>query len=182
MFLNEQERQKPTISHPFVNSSEGFSYLGIKITPKISALSSANYEPLLAEVSEDINRWSALPVSILRRINIIKMNILPKFLCIFQLVPLAPPPQFFLKTRKLLSNFIWMNRKPRLRLSLLHLPYDRGGLQLPNLKWYYWAAMFWFSEKAALPWLQIELLSANGLTLNSFLYSAPFKKLKKKYS
>ncbi len=45
IFLNEQERLNPKISHPFVNAVNGFDYLGIKITPKVSLLSSANYAP-----------------------------------------------------------------------------------------------------------------------------------------
>ena len=133
MFLNVNERENPLVSHPFVNATEEFKYLGIRITPKISNLSLANYEPMVVQVSEEITRWTTLPLSILGRINIIKMTILPKFLYIFQSIPLAPP-SFFPRTRKLLSNFIWNNRKPRLRLSLLYLPYDRGGLQVPNLE------------------------------------------------
>uniref|UniRef100_A0A8C9ZB38 Reverse transcriptase domain-containing protein n=1 Tax=Sander lucioperca TaxID=283035 RepID=A0A8C9ZB38_SANLU len=175
IMFNINERTKPVVSHPFVNATEGFKYLGIRITPKISILSSANYEPMVVEVSEEITRWTTLPLSLLGRINIIKITILPKFLYIFQSIPLAPPP-FFPKTRKVLSNFIWNNRKPRLRLSLLYLPYERGGLQLPNLEWYYWAAqlrttMFWFSKDVFLPWLEIEKLSSKGLSLNSYLYS-----------
>lgn len=185
MFLNEKERKNPLIPHPFINAVDYFNYLGINITPKIVNISSTNYEPMLASVSESFTRWMTLPLSLLGRINVIKMTILPKFLYLFQSIPLAPPPSFFSKIRKLMSNFIWSNRKPRLRLSLLYLPYDRGGLQLPNFQWYYWAAqlratMFWFSEEIDLPWLHIELLASSELTLNSFLYSAPLKTLLKK--
>ncbi len=106
MFLNEQERLNPKLSHPFVNAVNGFDYLGIKITPKVSLLSSANYDPLTAKLSEDTTRWMTLPLSLMGRINVIKMNILPKFLYVFQSLPLPPPPNFFLRTRKLLSNFV----------------------------------------------------------------------------
>lgn len=110
MFLNAKERKNPPVVHPFIKATEGFKYLGLKITPKINNISSANYNPLLAEVSEEITRWTTLPFSILGRINIIKMSILPKFLYKFQSIPLAPPPSFFLKARRLFSNFIWNNR------------------------------------------------------------------------
>uniref|UniRef100_A0A8C6P3S8 Reverse transcriptase domain-containing protein n=1 Tax=Nothobranchius furzeri TaxID=105023 RepID=A0A8C6P3S8_NOTFU len=147
MFLNVKERVKPVVSHPFVNAIEGFKYLGIRITPKISDLSSANYEPMVIEVSDEITRLTSLPLSLLGRINIVKMTILPTFLYMFQSILLAPPPPFFSKIRKLLSNFIWNNRKPGLRLSLLYLPYDRGGLQFPNLEWYFWAAQLRTTKK-----------------------------------
>lgn len=53
MFLNINERQKPVVSHPFMNATEGFKYLGIRITPKISMLSTANYEPMVRGVGRD---------------------------------------------------------------------------------------------------------------------------------
>ncbi len=185
MFLNEQERLNPKISHPFVNAVNGFDYLGIKVTPKISLLSSANYEPLTAKLSEDTTRWMTLPLSLMGRINVIKINTLPTFLYVFQTLPLPPPPNVFLRIRKLLSNFIWSNRKPRLRLYLLYLPYERGGLQLPIFFWYNWAAqlraaLFWFSSEADVPWLHVEKLASKGLTLDSFLYSAPLKQKKER--
>ncbi len=40
--------------------------------------------------------------------------------------------------------------------------------------------MFWFSSEADVPWLHVEKLTAKGLSLDSFLYSAPLKELKKR--
>ena len=65
MFLNDRWRINIVIPHPFMNAVDGFNYLGIKITPKISDVSSTNYKPLLASVSEDITRWMALPLSLI---------------------------------------------------------------------------------------------------------------------
>ncbi len=73
MFLIEQERLNPKVSHPFVNALNGLDYLGIKI----SLLSSANYEVLMAKLSKDTTRWMTLPLSLMGKINMI--NILPKF-------------------------------------------------------------------------------------------------------
>ena len=76
MFLKEQERDVPPVPHPFINAKEGFTYLGIKITPSIRLISASNYVPTLNKISEDIARWTSLPLSIIGRVNIIKMNIL----------------------------------------------------------------------------------------------------------
>lgn len=46
MFLNDRERRNLVIPHPFINAVNGFNYLGIKIAPEISDISSTNYEPL----------------------------------------------------------------------------------------------------------------------------------------
>ena len=82
-------------------------------------------------------------------------------------------------------RFIWSNRKPRLRLRLLYLPYERGGLQIPFLQWYYWAAqlrsaMFYFVIHSPTGWVYIEQASISMLPLSLYLYSADFKTLKKK--
>ena len=111
------------------------------------------------------------------------MNILPKLLYLFQNIPLPPPPDFFSKTKNMFVRFIWKNRRARLRLSLLYLPYDRGGLKCPNLMWYYWAAqlksiMFYFSTDKLPHWTEME---SHGLVLPfpSYIYSDTVKRLKK---
>lgn len=45
MFLNAEKRKNPSVYHPFVNTSEGFKYFGIKITQKISNFSSPSTNP-----------------------------------------------------------------------------------------------------------------------------------------
>lgn len=108
--------------------SNSFAYLDIKITPKIDNLVSANYNPVIESVTESINRWSLLPISTICRINIVKTKVRPKFLYLFQSIPLRPPSQFFAKIKKMFCKFVWNNRRARLCLSLLYLHYERGGL------------------------------------------------------
>lgn len=123
-----------------------------------------------------------MPISLIGRINILKMNILPKLLYLFQNIPLPLPASHFTNLRKACSNFIWNNRRHRLRLTLLYLPYDRGGLNLPNFQWYYWAAqlrtiMYYFSHEPVPAWVDIESNSLNPkIALNTYLYSANIKK------
>lgn len=114
MFLNKQKRLNPVISHPFDNAVNRFKYLGITITPAIEDLVSRNYEPIVTAVTESMNSWSS--ISLIGCIHVIKMNILLKFLYLFQSVPLPPPPQFFSKMKQLFIKFIWNNRRSRLRL------------------------------------------------------------------
>lgn len=140
LFLNKEERHKPIINTPFMTTTEGFGYLGVKITPYLNKIIPLNYDPLMDKTIEMLQKWSNLPISMIGRINIIKMSILPKFLYYFQTLPLPLPNMFYDKLNKLLAQFIWNDRKARLRLRLLHLPYERGGLQLPNFRWYYMAA------------------------------------------
>ena len=157
--------------------------MGIQIVPKLENIVDHNYNPITKSITESVDRWSGLPISLIGRINILKMNILPKLLYLFQNIPLPPPIGFFSKLDKLFRNFIWNNRRPRLRLSLLYLPYDRGGLRCPNMLWYYWAAqlrtiMFYYTEEGSPTWRNIEADSLK-LPLPTHIYSDSIKKLKR---
>ena len=119
MLLNERDGQQPNYGTTMFHPTDSFTYLGIKIVSKLKNIVSANYVPLFEGISNSIERWSSLPISLIGRINILKMNVLPKLLYLFQNIPLPPPKHFFLTVNKLFTNFIWNNRRPRLRLSLL---------------------------------------------------------------
>lgn len=67
MFLNEQEIRKPTIAHPFVNAINDFNYLGIRITNRDKHLSSTNYEPMSANLSEEFVRRKTLLLSLIKK-------------------------------------------------------------------------------------------------------------------
>lgn len=64
---------------------------------------------------------------------------------------------------------------------MLYLPYDRGGLQLPNLTWYYWAAqiragLFYLVKDHPPAWVTMESLSL-AVPINLYIYSANKRKL-----
>lgn len=95
MFLTEKERLSPPVLTPFVVSKEGFTYRGVKITPTVNEIISANYYPLTDTVIQLINRWTQLPISLIGCINILKMTILPKYVYVSQSIPLSPPISLF---------------------------------------------------------------------------------------
>ena len=45
MFFNKEERHNPSIHTPFMSTTEGFKYLGVKITPELSDIILANMTP-----------------------------------------------------------------------------------------------------------------------------------------
>ena len=81
-----------------------FTYLGIQIGSKLAWIVKINYVPLMEEITKSINRWINLPLSLIGRINIIKMNLIPKILYIFQNVPLPPPDEFFSEDKKVIHR------------------------------------------------------------------------------
>lgn len=63
--------------------SRSIKYLGITLTKDIAKLFESNYGPINKEIKSDISRWTLLPLGMINRIEIIKMNMLPRILYLF---------------------------------------------------------------------------------------------------
>lgn len=142
-------------------SKEGFRYLGINITRVMQDLYRENFALLFERVWLDLRKWRTLNLSLAGRVNCIKMNVVPKFLYLFQCIPLYFPKSFFKSINKTFISFIWNGKCPRVRLDLQQRPKAQGGLALPNLCNYYWASnfqkiLYWFNSPDN-DWCHIEI-------------------------
>lgn len=90
------------------------------------------------------------------------MNILPKFLYLFQALPTPIPKTFFKNLDRLISRFLWNGKTPRVKLKTLCRPTEQGGLNLQDFQLYYLAAQsraiwIWIKDLEHPPaWKQIE--------------------------
>lgn len=120
-----------------------------------------NYDPLLKKIKEELEHWKMLPISFLGRINVIKMNVLPRFSYLFQSLPCYLDKAFFKSINKMLTSFIWKNSSPRVAFKTLTKSREKGGLGLPDLQMYYWAAqtkglISWLKKRNNAHWIDIE--------------------------
>ena len=60
-----------------------FLYLGIIITPNTAQLFKANNGKLMKEITADLTKWDVLALSLIGRIETIRMNVLPRLLFLF---------------------------------------------------------------------------------------------------
>lgn len=82
-----------------------------------------------------LTRWNPLPISLIGRINVLKMSVMPKLLYFFETLPI-PMTQLKLLKRWLL-NFIWRDGAHRVASSVIFSPRSRGGLGASDIRKYY---------------------------------------------
>lgn len=115
-------------------AKNGVEYPGIILTD--------NYKYNLDKwIQESLNRWFIVKLSWLDCLAVIKRQILPIFIFIFQNLILDIPQQQLHVIQSILNKFIGGYNKPRIHYSVMQQKTECGRLSCPNIVLYYHAAL-----------------------------------------
>ncbi len=89
--LNIQDNNVRSLTDLLKWCTNGFKYLGIQISRSDQQVIKNNHLKVLEQPKADLQRWMDLPLSLIGRINTIKISILTKFIYLFQCLPIKIP-------------------------------------------------------------------------------------------
>ena len=101
LYTNNKQKEKLRQIIVFIIIAKRIKYIGIILTNEVKDLYTENYKMLGKEMEEDTNKWKDTPCSPIRKINIVKMSILPKTTFRFHAIPSKVP----------ILKFVWNHKR-----------------------------------------------------------------------
>ena len=86
LYSNNKVSEKVEKIIPFAIATKRIKYLGINLMKHVKDLYDENYKTLLKEIKENTKKWKDILCFWIRRMNIVKMTILPKALYRFNAI------------------------------------------------------------------------------------------------
>lgn len=146
---------------PFPWAEESIPYLGITFPSKVDTLFVTNYPQMFRKLEGDLGAWSKCGLSWLGRVNMVKMNLMPRILYLVRSLHIPIPKHVLTKFQTRIIHFIWGTEGHRFSKGVLFRLKTQGGLGLPNLWWYYQVAQLAqissvYSKGPKPAWLSME--------------------------
>ena len=108
------------------------SALGISFSYNLKLCEQENFSQKICEIQKLFNIWSQRDLSLYGKITIVKTLGLLKL--IFVSACIHTPPHYIDITNKLITDFVWNNKKPKIKRDMLIGPKERGGLDLTEFE------------------------------------------------
>ena len=107
--------------------------LGIQVTSNVLEMTKLNYQGLIEKIQNICCIWSKRSLTLLGRILIVNTLLIPTLVYRLQVLP-SPSKDILLKFKKIIQNFLWEGKRPKIAYSRLIRSYENGGLNLQDIE------------------------------------------------
>jgi hypothetical protein len=145
----------------------------------VNDLYKKSYKALKKQIKDDYRRLKDLPCSWIGRIDVVKLAILPRTICMFNAIPIKIPMTFITETEKSTLKFIWKCKRLQIAKEILSKKSTAGGITIHDFKLYYRgiAIWYWHKNRYENPWNRIEDLNINPLSYAHLLFDKVVKNI-----
>ena len=158
-----------------------FKILGIWFTNDVRCMTEINTKDRLLEAKRLFNIWSKRCSTPLGRVAVLKSLILSKLIFLWMLLP-NPPDTIIHQLQKMSIEFVWDNKRDKIKRNVSIHPVEEGGINIPYIKAYiYSLKLTWLSKLFPCKnhkWMKLLTYACPDINLATF-FGAEYLKRKK---